>query len=285
TKAPIREMASLIHNVPAARLFDEMLKLLQSGHSLESLQQLRNEGLHHGLLPLLDVILEQPDGERFIRVALTRTDERVLEGKSISPGFLFATLLWQEVRVRWNDRVKAGEQPIPALHETIDRVMDEQGSKLAIQKRIIADMREIWALQPRFERRTGTAPQRLFEHLRFRAAYDFLILRCDAGEASAELGAWWTRYAEGDSAERQDLIAEAAAGAGPRSSASATKRRRRRKPAGRDDGSTGPDSGGEAGGGNATDPGSGGSAGKAPARNDGERASSRPPADPPGGPA
>ena len=278
TKAPIREMASLIHNVPAARLFDEMLKLLQSGHSLESLQQLRNEGLHHGLLPLLDVILEQPDGERFIRVALTRTDERVLEGKSISPGFLFATLLWQEVRVRWNERVQAGEQAIPALHETIDRVMDEQGAKLAIQKRIIADMREIWALQPRFERRTGTAPQRLFEHLRFRAAYDFLILRCDAGEASAELGAWWTRYADGDSNERQDLIAEAAAGGGPRSAASANKRRRRRRPAARAEGAAGSEGGDPNDGGGSSD-GGGSNAGG------GERAPARNPADPQGGPA
>jgi poly(A) polymerase len=223
TRAPIRELAPLIHNVPAARLFDEMLKLLQSGHSLESLQQLRNEGLHHGLLPLLDVILEQPDGERFIHVALTRTDERVLEGKSVSPGFLFATLLWQQVRVRWNERVARGEQSIPALHAAIDTVVDEQSEKLAIQKRIIADMREIWALQPRFGRRTGGAPYRLLEHLRFRAGYDFMILRCDAGEAAAELGAWWTRFIDADGPTRQQLM-EQAPSAGP-------ARKRRRRPA------------------------------------------------------
>ena len=221
TRAPIRELAPLIHNVPPARLFDEMLKLLQSGHSLESLHQLRAEGLHHGLLPLLDVILEQPDGERFIHVALTRTDERVLAGKSISPGFLFATLLWQEVRVRWNARVAAGEQSIPALHAAIDSALDEQASKLAIQKRIIADMREVWALQPRFDRRSAGAAQRLTEHLRFRAGYDFMLLRCDAGEAPAELAAWWTRFIDGDAAARQELLAQVPAGGGPR------KRRRR----------------------------------------------------------
>ncbi len=243
TKAPIRELASLIHNVPAARLFDEMLKLLQSGHSLESLHQLRNEGLHHGLLPLLDVILEQPDGERFIRVALTRTDERVLSGKSVSPGFLFATLLWQEVRVRWSQRVQAGEQAIPALHETIDTVMDEQGAKLAIQKRIIADMREIWTLQPRFERRTGSAPHRLVEHLRFRAGYDFLLLRCEAGECDLALGTWWTRFAEGDAPARQALIAEAAAGGSGRAAGTA-KRRRRRRSGPRGEGAEGGDAGG-----------------------------------------
>ncbi len=226
TRAPIRELAPLIHNVPPARLFDEMLKLLQSGHSLESLHQLRSEGLHHGVLPLLDVILEQPDGERFIHVALTRTDERVLEGKSISPGFLFATLLWQQVRVRWNARVADGEQSIPALHAAIDSALEEQGTKLAIQKRIMADMREIWALQPRFERRSAGAAQRLVEHLRFRAGYDFMILRCDAGEASAELGAWWTRFVDGDAAVRQQLITEAPSGG-------AARKRRRRRPAGR----------------------------------------------------
>jgi poly(A) polymerase len=225
TRAPIRELAPLVHNVPAARLFDEMLKLLQSGHSLESLEQLRREGLHHGLLPLLDVILEQPDGERFVRVALTRTDERVLEGKSISPGFLFATLLWQQVRVRWEQRCAGGESPIPALHAAIDSVLDEQSSKLAIQKRIIADMREIWALQPRFERRTGGAPFRLIEHLRFRAGYDFMILRVDAGEASAELGAWWTSFIDGDADARKALLERAPSGAG------GPRKRRRKRPA------------------------------------------------------
>jgi len=241
TRAPIRELAPLIHNVPAARLFDEMLKLLQSGHSLDSLHQLRSEGLHHGLLPMLDVILEQPDGERFIRVALTRTDERVLEGKTVSPGFLFATLLWQEVRTRWAQRLEHGEQAIPALHETIDTVMAEQGARLAIQKRFIADMREIWTLQPRFERRHGSAPARLLEHLRFRAAFDFMLLRCDAGELPAELGAWWTRFADADAADREELLAEAAAG-GSRAGGVANRRRRRRRGGGRADGPADADS-------------------------------------------
>ncbi|MFO1198857.1 MAG: polynucleotide adenylyltransferase PcnB [Burkholderiaceae bacterium] len=229
TRAPIQELAPLIHNVPAARLFDEMLKLLTSGHAVESVHQLRNEGLHHGLLPLLDVILEQPDGERFVRVALTSTDARVQSGKPVSPGFLFATLLWQQVRVRWQERVAAGEQSIPALHEAIDSVVDEQSAKLAIQKRIIADMREVWALQPRFERRNGSAPYRLLEHLRFRAGFDFLLLRCEAGEASAELGAWWTRFVDADGHERAEILASVPSSGAPR------KRRRRRSGARRDD--------------------------------------------------
>ena len=94
---PIREMADLMENVPPSRLFDEMLKLLTSGHALKCVTQLREQGLHHGLLPLLDVILEQPLGERFVTLALASTDRRVHEGKPISPGFLFATLLWHQV--------------------------------------------------------------------------------------------------------------------------------------------------------------------------------------------
>eukprot|EP01042_Synura_sphagnicola_P033529 gene33529-43054_t len=96
TGAPIAVMAPLINNVPAARVFDEMLKLLMSGHALACLQQLRTQGLHHGLLPLLDVVLEQPLGEKFVTLALANTDSRISQGKPVSPGFLFASLLWHQ---------------------------------------------------------------------------------------------------------------------------------------------------------------------------------------------
>ena len=106
---------------------------------------LRAEGLHHGLLPLLDVILEQPAGERFVMLALSRTDERVRAGKSISPGFLFATLLWHDVLVKGN--VARGEKRAPhsGVNQAIDETIDAQTEKLAIQRRFVADMREIWA--------------------------------------------------------------------------------------------------------------------------------------------
>src|SRR5262249_31789205 len=101
TRKPIRAMAELLHNVPPSRLLDEMMKLLMSGHAAEGVRRLRKEGLHHGLLPLLDVILEQPLGERFVMLALDRTDERINSGKPVSPGFLFASLLWHEVLAAW----------------------------------------------------------------------------------------------------------------------------------------------------------------------------------------
>lgn len=239
TREPIPRLARLIENVPSARLFDEMLKLLSSGHSVACITRLRMEGLHHGLLPLLDVILEQPAGERFVLQALARTDERVRAGKSISPGFLFATLLWHDVLVRWNARQANGEHRIPALNSAIDDALDAQTEKLSIQRRFVSDMREIWGLQPRFERRTGRTAFRLVEHLRFRAGYDFLLLRAAADEVPAELADWWTRFWHAGEAERERLVEEAAQAGVPEG---APRKRRRR---GRGRGSAAAVAGGE----------------------------------------
>jgi poly(A) polymerase len=225
TRAPIVQLAPLMQNVPAARLFDEMLKLLLSGHALTCLKRLRAEGLHHGLLPLLDVVFEQPMGERFVTLALSSTDRRIQSGKPTSPSFLFACLLWHEVLKLWEENKARGDYPIPALAQAMDSVLDAQTESLAIQRRFVADMREIWGLQPRLERRTGRSPYRLLEHLRFRAGYDFLLLRCEAGECDAGLGQWWTRFIESDAPGREALQNELSATPG----ASPAKRRRRRK--------------------------------------------------------
>lgn len=206
TRAPIPVMAPLINNVPAARVFDEMLKLLMSGHALACLKELRAAGLHHGLLPLLDVVLEQPIGMKFVTLALESTDTRVKAGKGVSPGFLFASLLWHQVLEKWNAYRAAGEAPIPALHLAADDVLDNQTDKLALQRRIATDMRDIWAMQPRFERRTGKSPYKLLEHPRFRAGFDFLLLRCESGELDAEVGNWWATFYAGDVAERDRLV-------------------------------------------------------------------------------
>jgi poly(A) polymerase len=205
-RAPIREMAELMENVPAARLFDEMLKLLFSGHSVECLKRLRDEGLHHGLLPLLDVILEQPLGEKFVMLALSDTDARVNAGKSLSPGYLFATLLWHEVLANWEARKARGEIPIPALFEAMDEILDVQGEKLAITRRIAGDIKDIWALQPRFEKRAGRHPFRLIELPRFRAGYDFLVLRARSGEIDLALADWWHEFQRADHAGREAML-------------------------------------------------------------------------------
>lgn len=229
TRAPISVMAPLINNVPVARVFDEMLKLLMSGHAMACLQQLRQEGLHHGLLPLLDVVLEQPMGEKFVTLALANTDERIRQGKPVSPGFLFASLLWHQVLEKWEAYRAAGEYPIPALHLAADDVLDSQTEKLALQRRIATDMRDIWAMQPRFERRAGKSPYKLLEHPRLRAGYDFLLLRCASGEVDGELGDWWTEFMQADGDDRESLLNRKP----PEADAAAPKRRRRRGGRGR----------------------------------------------------
>jgi poly(A) polymerase len=226
TAAPIKIMAPLINNVPAARVFDEMLKLLMSGHALACLQQLRKEGLHHGLLPLLDVVLEQPLGEKFVRLALANTDARIMQGKPVSPGFLFASLLWHQVLEKWTAYQAAGEYPIPALHLAADDVLNTQTEKLALQRKIASDMRDIWAMQPRFDRRVGKSPYKLLEHLRLRAGYDFLLLRCASGEIDSEIGEWWTAFIAADGPGREALLAQKPKSEGQ---GSAPKKRPRRR--------------------------------------------------------
>jgi poly(A) polymerase len=206
TAEPIPRLAELIGNVPAARLFDEMQKLLLSGYASETLRSLREQGLHHGLLPMIDVILEQPGGQRFIEAALASTDARVREDKGVSPAFLFATLLWHEVLAKWNSAKEHGAKPLPALFDAMDVVLDSQAKQIAIPRRFEATIKEIWALQPRFEQRSGGRPFRLLEHPRFRAAYDFLMLRAQAGEAAQELADWWTRFQSADQAERESML-------------------------------------------------------------------------------
>jgi len=227
TREPIRHMAPLMERVPPARLFDEMLKLLLSGHASACLRQLREVGLHQGLLPLLDVILEQPLGERFVTLALAQTDERVLSGKPVSPAFLFAALLWHEVLAASKARAARGERAIPALEIAMDEVLDTQCAKLAITRRLTATMREVWAMQPRFENRSGNRAYRLLESPRFRMAYDFLALRAASGEVPAELEAWWRAFQSADADSRQAMLL-------PETGPKKRRRRRRKKRLGAD---------------------------------------------------
>jgi poly(A) polymerase len=222
TRRPIRRLAGLLAHVPPSRLLDEMLKLLLSGHAAQGVAQLRKEGLHHGVLPLLDAAMGRAAGERFVMAALRSTDERVLAEKPVSPGFLFAALLWPEVQAEWKVLEEKGGPPIPALYQAMDHVMRAQAGKLAIPHRYGADMREIWAMQPRFTQRAGKRPYRLLEHPRFRAGYDFLRLRCESGELEPALGDWWERFQRAGEAERAQMLT---GDAGPR-----RRRRRRRGP-------------------------------------------------------
>jgi poly(A) polymerase len=143
TAAPIASMKELLSNVPEARLLDEMLKLLMSGHAVECIKKLRAMHLHHGMLPMLDVILEQPMGEKFVMLALANTDQRLREDKPASPAFLFAALLWHEVLSAWNMHLEAGKPAIQSLHFAMDEVLDKQRAHMAIPHRHDAIMKEI----------------------------------------------------------------------------------------------------------------------------------------------
>ena len=224
TREPIKALTPLLANVPAARLFDEMLKLLLSGHAYECVMALRQEGLHHGLLPMLDVILQQPMGERFVMMALRNTDARIKNEKPVSPSFLFASLLWHEVLAAWKKVEGDGVPPIPALYQAMDQVAQSQAEKLAIPRRYGSDMKEIWIMQPRFLQRAGRRPYRLLENPRFRAGYDFLLLRCASGEVDPAIGEWWTRFQHADEAERKTLLSQEL------EPARRKRRRRRRSP-------------------------------------------------------
>jgi poly(A) polymerase len=222
TSAPINQLAPLLENVPSSRLFEEMLKLLMSGRALECVKQLRSLGLHHGLLPLLDVILEQPLGERFVTMALEQTDSRIREEKSVSPAFLFAALLWHEVLAAWKSLEAKGERPLSALFIAMDQVLDAQCEKLAITKRFTITMKEIWSLQPKFDNRSGKRPLKLLEHPRFRMGYDFLLLRAQSGEAPMEDAQWWEEFQFADHDARLAMLL-------PETGAPKKRRRRRRK--------------------------------------------------------
>ena len=233
SRAPIRKLAPLIGNVPPARLFDEMLKLLLSGHASACVRRLRDEGLSEGLLPLLDVILDQPLGERFVTLALAQTDERIKTDRSVSPAFLFAALLWHEVLAASKAREKKGERPALALEAAMDEVLETQCEKLAITRKLTATMREVWTMQPRFEQRSGQRPYRLIESPRFRMAYDFLALRAASGEVPEELEIWWRSFQSADEETRRAMLQ-------PESGPKPRRRRRRKKPA---EGASAPESG------------------------------------------
>ncbi|MBL8317102.1 MAG: polynucleotide adenylyltransferase PcnB [Burkholderiaceae bacterium] len=209
TAAAMAEAIPLLANVPASRLFDEMIKLLQTGHARASVQALRQYGLHRGVFPVLQMVFDERSSEqrqRFIDLALADTDRRVEEGRAVAPSFLLACLLWHDVLTRWDELKRAGDAPIPALQQAVDAVFDARIGDVSGRGRLAADMREIWLMQPRFERRQTNSALALVAQPRFRAGYDFLRLRADAQEVDGDLADWWEDFSLGDTLEREALL-------------------------------------------------------------------------------
>ena len=210
TEAPIRKMKALLANVPSSRLFEEMIKLLQTGHSLASLEVLKKYGLDRKTFPILDAhfegIAKNPAREAFVNRALADTDRRVNEGKPVAPSFLMACVFWHEVSARWQALRDEGEPVMPALQAAVDATFDARIGDISGRGKLAADMREIWLMQPRFDKRTGSSPAAMLAQPRFRAAFDFMRLRADAGEIDMELVEWWEDYSLGDDDKRRELM-------------------------------------------------------------------------------
>jgi poly(A) polymerase len=204
TAAPLKRAAKLLADVPQSRLFDEMLKLLQTGHALASVEQLKSQGLAKGIYPLLDIVVERAD-QAFVQTALQDTDRRVGEGKPVAPSFLLACVLWSDVREAWAQR-RVKQPPLPALQDAIDEVFESRIGDVSGRGKLAADMREIWMMQPRFEKRVGSGPWSLVDQARFRAGFDFMRLRADVGEVDDVLADWWQEFSVADDATREDLL-------------------------------------------------------------------------------
>lgn len=211
TETPIYEMAHLVSNVPSARLFDEYLKLFLSGFALDSFKLLRKYGLLGYLFPQTEKALQGPHHrsvEKLIYQALENTDKRVNEDRPVAPPFLLAIFLWHPVQAEMQIALQEqGTLDLEAFFDACQKILNQQQSSVAIPRRLILIIREIWMLQFRLEKAVGRRIHQVFTHPRFRAGYDFLLLRAAAGDETVEATAqWWTTYVSADEEAREALI-------------------------------------------------------------------------------
>ncbi|MEA1888806.1 MAG: polynucleotide adenylyltransferase PcnB [Pseudomonadota bacterium] len=219
----IDQHASLLTNVPAARLFDEVLKLFHSGSAINTFEKLRQHGLFKHLFPATDHILDKEEAgfpRTFLPLALKNTDKRIQQGKPVIPAFLYSVLLWEPLRQYKEAGMKQGLNEYDSIQQGADQAIVEEISTVAIPRRFTAQMREIWVMQYFFDQRRSRQVYRLLENRKFRAGYDFLLLRASVGQASQETADWWTLIQEVDDGERQKMLMALSGG---------KKKRRRRK--------------------------------------------------------
>jgi poly(A) polymerase len=205
TAKPLVASQDLLKEVPQSRLFDEMFKLLQTGHSIASIEQLKQLKLQHGIYPLLSVVVDRSE-QVLVQSVLLDTDRRVKEGRAVAPSFLLACVLWEDVKLGWDDKVAHGVHRVPALQEAVDEVFNLRIGDVSGRGKLASDMREIWAMQTRFEKRTGSGPWSLVDHPRYRAGFDFLQLRAKSGEIEDTLVDWWHEFASADQDLKTDML-------------------------------------------------------------------------------
>jgi len=215
----------LLDDVAPGRLFDDFLKLFMSGHGVRTYELLKEYDCLRRLFPHTAKILDiAPDDafEKLILGALQSTDQRIANGKSVTPAFLLAALLWPLVEDLTAHHIANGEPPLPARQQAIQEAISVQGQRTSIPKRFQFTMRDIWEMQSRLPHRHGNRALRLLEHPKFRAAFDFLLLREEAGANTGQLGEWWEKFQFANQQTQQQMLVELGT--------TKPKRRRRRAP-------------------------------------------------------
>ena len=223
---PIERLGHLIKDVPAARMFDEVLKLMMAGYGIHCFDLLREYKLFSMLFPQTNDTIESGDkaGLLLLEQGLINTDDRIQAGKPVTPAYLFAVLLWPPVREMWQQLKSEGVPDIPALHQAAQIVLERQQQQISIPKRFSMPMRDIWEMQYRLTQRQGRRGYAALEHRYFRAGYDFLLLREDAGELKPGLGDWWTSFQQADTDEQAAMINQL-----PKTGGQGPRRNRRKK--------------------------------------------------------
>lgn len=231
TEQGIFQHGQLLADIPPARLFDETLKLYLSGQAASTHEFLCHYGLFEQMYPQTASLLHQEkDGypRLLLTKALENTDRRIADDKPVTPAFLFAALLWEPVRQLTQTLMENGIPEIPAMQRAASEVLTGQIGRVAIPKRYSLVTRDIWTMQARLKNRMGKRAFRSITHPKFRAAYDFLALRNDAGEPLEELVDWWTEFQQAAANQQQKMVD---ALSGEMSPKKPRRRRRRRKPA------------------------------------------------------
>lgn len=230
TAAPIRDMAPLMTQIPAARLFEESLKLILAGNALDTVRMLRDYHLFEPLFPSAEQRMQEDDyAVSLIENTMRNTDARIQSGKSVTPYFFLAALLWPQlnkVRQKYEDD---GMAPHPAVQKAADKVLQEQVKATAIPKRFSIPMREIWEMQLRLPKTRSRKAAELTQHPRFRAAYDFLLLRQQSGEDLQELCDFWTEIQKDHPPAASRSHDRRSDGAGERNDGQRRRRPRRRR--------------------------------------------------------
>lgn len=203
TAAPILQLGELLEGISNHRLFDESQKLLASGAAQRTLALLQEYKLFHYLFPHAQLTAESL---QLLQLTAESTDTRIANGRSVNPAFFFAALLWKSVQDEYKKQLDRGEPPVPALIQAGQRIISRQNQRTAITRFTAQTMREIWEMQPRLERPRSRLVEALVQQQRFRAAYDFLVLREKSGEDTRKMGEWWTRYQEADPGLRAEML-------------------------------------------------------------------------------